>query len=71
MNEDQGEQQRRRISVSSRTIYWVITILLVTALIYAIFSTQLGQTALLICCGGLVLVVVIGLISERGMRRVR
>lgn len=61
----------RRISLSSRTIFWIIVAVLATGLLYAIFSTQLGQTALLICCGGAVLIVVIGLVSEAGMRRAR
>ncbi|HUN08923.1 MAG TPA: hypothetical protein PLQ56_20120 [Aggregatilineales bacterium] len=61
----------KRISLTSRTIYLLIVIALIVAAVYAVFSTQLGQTALLICCGGGVLLVVVGIMSERGMRRPR
>jgi hypothetical protein len=61
----------RGLSTTSRGIFWLILTLLVAGLLYAVFSTQLGQTALLVCCGGGVLVVIIGLASEAGMRRGR
>jgi len=61
----------KRISLTSRTIYLLIVIALIVGAVYAVFSTQLGQTALLICCGGGVLLVVVGVMSERGMRRPR
>jgi hypothetical protein len=61
----------KRISLTSRTIYLLIVIGLIVAAMYAVFSTQLGQTALLICCGGAALLVVVGVMSERGMRRHR
>jgi hypothetical protein len=61
----------RNIRLASRTVFWLILIGLIVAVLYAIFSTQLGQMALLICCGGAVLLVVVGLLSERGMRRTR
>ncbi len=52
----------RNIRLASRTVFWLILIGLVVAALYAFFSSRIGQTALLICCGGLVLlVVVIGL----------
>jgi hypothetical protein len=59
----------RALSRPSRAAFWLIIALLAAALLYAVFSTQLGQTALLVCCGGGALVIVIGLMSEAGMRR--
>jgi hypothetical protein len=61
----------RGLSQPSRIVFWLILTTLVAGMLYAVFSTQLGQTALLICCGGGALVIVIGLASERGMRRGR
>jgi hypothetical protein len=62
-------EQLRNFRLASRTVFWLIFIGLVVAALYAIFSTRIGQTALLICCGGLALLVVVGILSERGMRR--
>jgi hypothetical protein len=61
----------REIRLASRTIFWLILIGLIVAALYGFFSSRIGQTALLICCGGLVLLVVVGILSERGMRRPR
>ncbi|KXK19208.1 MAG: hypothetical protein UZ15_CFX003002077 [Chloroflexi bacterium OLB15] len=62
-------QRYRNLSRNSRILFWAIIAAMVAFVLYAIFSTSLGQTALLVCCGGIILIVVIGLISERGMRR--
>ena len=59
----------RALSRPSRLAFWIIIALLAAALLYAVFSTRLGQTALLVCCGGGALVIAIGLVSEAGMRR--
>ncbi len=61
----------KNISVASRTVYVVVIGAIILIGLYAIFSSRLGQTALLVCCGGAVLLVVVGLMSERGMRRPR
>jgi hypothetical protein len=61
----------RNTRLASRTVFWLILIALVVAALYAFFSSRIGQTALVICCGGLVLLVVVGILSERGMRRPR
>jgi hypothetical protein len=61
----------RNIRLASRTVFWLILIALIVAVLYAIFSSRLGQTALFICCGGLALLVVVGILSERGMRGAR
>jgi hypothetical protein len=61
----------RRISLTSRTIFFIILGLLILAGGYAFLSSRIGQTALLVCCGGAVLLVVVGILSENGMRRPR
>jgi hypothetical protein len=61
----------KRISLTSRTIFWLILIGFIVIALYAFFSSRFGQTALLVCCGGLVLLVIVGILSERGMRRRR
>jgi hypothetical protein len=71
MSQHEDEVTRRRFALKARTVFWLLLIGLATALLYVVFSTQLGQTALLICCGGVVLLVVIGIVSESGMRGAR
>jgi hypothetical protein len=61
----------RGLSRSSRVVFWVILGLFVAIALYAFFSSQLGQNALLCCCGGVVIVALIGIVSERGMRKSR
>lgn len=63
--------QKTRFSRNTRLIGWVILVLLIMAVLFAFFSSQLGQNVLLICCGGGLLVAVVGILSERGMRRPR
>jgi hypothetical protein len=71
MSQHEDKVSQRRFSLKARTIFWLLLIGLATALLYAVFSTQIGQTALLVCCGGAVLLVVIGIVSESGMRGAR
>ncbi len=61
----------KRISLTSRTIFWLLLIAGVVIGLYAFFSSRFGQTALLVCCGGAVVLVVVGIISENGMKRPR
>jgi hypothetical protein len=61
----------RRISLTSRTIFFIILGLLILTGVYAFLNSRIGQTALLVCCGGAVLLVVVGILSENGMRRPR
>lgn len=60
-----------RFSRNTRLIGWVILVLLIMAVLYAFFSSQLGQNVLLCCCGGGIVVAIAGILSERGMRRLR
>jgi predicted Rdx family selenoprotein len=59
----------RNLSRSSRTVFWLIIAAFVAIILYAFFSSRFGQTALLCCCGGVIAVAVIGILSEQGMRR--
>jgi len=59
------------ISLTSRTIFWLLLVAGVVIGLYAFFSSRFGQTALLVCCGGIVVLVVVGVLSEGGMRRPR
>ncbi len=61
----------KNISLTSRTIFWLIIVAFVVIGLYAFFSSRIGQAALLVCCGGAVVLVVVGILSERGMRRPR
>lgn len=61
----------RRLSRNTRIMGWFILALLIMAVLYAFFSSQLGQNVLLCCCGGGILVAAVGILSERGMRRPR
>ena len=60
-----------RLSRNTRIVGWVILVLLIMAVLFAFFSSQLGQNVLLVCCGGGILIAVVGILSERGMRRPR
>ncbi len=65
------DKQLKRISLTSRTVFWLILVAFVVIGLYAFFSSRIGQTALLVCCGGLIALAVVGILSERGMRRPR
>jgi 4-hydroxybenzoate polyprenyltransferase len=61
----------RDLSRSSRAVFWLILALFVAAALYAFFNSRFGQTALLCCCGGALVIAILGLVSERGMRKPR
>jgi hypothetical protein len=61
----------KRISLTSRTIYILVIGVLILIGLFAFFNSQIGQTALLVCCGGAIVLVVVGIISEGGMKRPR
>jgi predicted Rdx family selenoprotein len=61
----------RNLSRSSRLVFWLILAAFVAVALFAFFNSQLGQTALLFCCGGALVIALIGIVSERGMRRSR
>jgi hypothetical protein len=59
----------RNLSGTSRGIFWVILVAMVVVGLVAFFTSETGRNAALLCCGGIVVLVVVGLLSERGMRR--
>lgn len=59
----------RNLSRSSRAVFWAILAAFVAIALYAFFNSQFGQNALLCCCGGAIVIALIGIVSERGMRR--
>lgn len=61
----------RNLSRNSRRVFWVVLALIVLVGLYAFFTSRIGQYIVIACCGGLILLAVIGLLSERGMRRPR
>lgn len=61
----------KRIPLASRTIFWLILIGMIVIGLYAFVSSRFGQTALVVCCGGLIVLVVVGILSENGMKRPR
>lgn len=63
--------QRPPISLATRTIFWLILVGMIVLGLFAFFTSRIGQQALSICCGGLVVLVAVGVLSERGMRRPR
>lgn len=59
----------RNASNTSRTIFIVIVVAMILLGLYGFFTSELGRTIALVCCGGIVLLVIVGIASERGMRR--
>ncbi len=59
----------RNLPTRSRRIFWVVLAAMIVIGLYGFFTSALGRTVSLVCCGGLILVVVVGLLSERGMQR--
>lgn len=58
-------------SRSSKGVFWIILAVMIIVGLIAFFTSEAGRTVALVCCGGLILLVVVGLVSESGMRRPR
>lgn len=56
------------LSRSSRTIFTIVLIGMALIGLYAFFTSEIGRTITLLCCGGIVALIAIGILSERGMR---
>ena len=52
-------------------MFWIILAVMIIGGLIAFFTSEAGRTVALVCCGGLILLVVVGLVSESGMRRPR
>ncbi len=61
----------RNLSQSSRTIFWVILAVMVLVGVVAFFTSEAGRNVALVCCGGILLLILVGVLSERGMQRPR
>ena len=62
---------RFNLPLASRTIFWLILVGMIVVGLYVFLNSRFGQTALLVCCGGLVVLIIVGILSENGMRRPR
>ena len=61
----------RNLPTRSRRIFWVVLAVMIVVGLYGFFTSALGRIVSLVCCGGLILLVIVGLLSERGMERPR
>lgn len=59
----------RNLSNGSRRIFYIIIIAMIILGVIAFFTSELGRNITLICCGLIVLIVVVGILSERGMQK--
>lgn len=59
----------RNLSSTSRMIFIVVAVALILLALYGFFTSETGRTISLLCCGGVIVLVVVGIISENGMRR--
>jgi hypothetical protein len=57
------------LSRTSRTIFIVILIAMIAVGGYAFFTSELGRTVTLVCCSGIIVLAVVGILSEMGMKR--
>ncbi|MBK8026534.1 MAG: hypothetical protein IPK19_35385 [Chloroflexi bacterium] len=63
--------QLRNLSGTSRIIFIVVAIALVLVAFYAFFTSETGRLISVVCCGGVIVLAVVGILSERGMGRPR
>ena len=61
----------RSLSRNSRTVFWIVLAVMIVAGLIAFFASETGRTIALVCCGLVVVLIVVGVISEGGMRRPR
>ena len=62
-------ERYRNLSGTSRTIFWIILAAMIVVGLIAFFTSETGRNVALLCCGGIVVLVVVGILSERGMSR--
>lgn len=66
---NRGVERFRGLSRGAQIAAGLILAGLILALLIAFFTSEIGRTAALVCCGGILAVVVVGILSESGMRR--
>lgn len=59
----------KTLSRTSRTIFIIILIAMIVVGGYAFFTSELGRTVTLVCCGGIIVLAIVGILSEMGMKR--
>ncbi len=59
----------RNLSSSSKIIFWIILAIMIVVGLIAFFTSPTGRIVALVCCGALLLAVIVGIVSESGMRR--
>lgn len=59
----------RNLPTNSRRVFWIVLAVMIVIGLYGFFTSSLGRTISLVCCGGVILIVIVGLLSERGMSR--
>lgn len=57
------------LSRTSKTIFIIVLVAMIGIGLYAFFTSELGRTITLVCCGGIVVLVIVGILSEMGMKR--
>ncbi len=57
------------LSRSSRTIFWIILAAMIVIGLFAFFTSEIGRNITLVCCGGVIVLIIVGIISENGMSR--
>jgi hypothetical protein len=66
---NRGVERFRGLSRTMQGIAGLLVAGMFLVLLVAFFTSDVGRTLSLVCCGGLILIVVVGLLSERGMTR--
>ncbi|MBL8133268.1 MAG: hypothetical protein JNL42_15510 [Anaerolineae bacterium] len=61
--------QLRNLTGASRTVFILVAVVLVLIALYAFFTSETGRIISIVCCGGVMALAVVGILSERGMRR--
>ncbi|MCK6579127.1 MAG: hypothetical protein L6Q98_13595 [Anaerolineae bacterium] len=61
--------QLRNLTGASRTVFILVAVVLVLIALYAFFTSETGRIISIACCGGVIVLAVVGILSERGMRR--
>lgn len=66
---NRGVDRFRGLSRTGQIVAGLILAGMILILLIAFFTSEIGRTLALICCGGIAVIVIIGLLSEQGMRR--
>ncbi|MCS7071456.1 MAG: hypothetical protein NZM00_08130 [Anaerolinea sp.] len=59
----------KSLSRTSRAVFTVILTAMIVVGVYAFFTSEVGRTVALVCCGGIIVLVIVGILSEMRMKR--